>query len=224
MTVKQDHSVGSSKPSEKTKTLWALGVTLSLALFLFFHHTTETKDHSVGWFHVKQKGSKVRKKTVLVGLWACLAFSLLSRHTTETNLHTSTVCRLGATLYSSPCFPCLHQVMSSIPSVSRRASLPSPRASSPSRRASSSSRRASLFSRRSSLFSRRASSSSSVGSVTSTGCSHGERRSVVFCDTCSKPLCDVCLKNGKRRGHNFKTLNDACKDQTVSTFLIDFIN
>ena len=65
MTVKQDHSVGSSKPSEKTKTLWALFVTLSLALFLIFHHTAETKDHSIGWFHVKQKGSKVRKKKPL---------------------------------------------------------------------------------------------------------------------------------------------------------------
>ena len=146
----------------------------------------------------------MRKKTLLgwalgVTLKRSLAFSLLSHHTTETNLHTSTVCRLGATLYSSPCFPCLHQVMSSIPSVSRRASLPSPRASSPSRRASS---------------------SSSVGSVTSTGCSHGERRSVVFCDTCSKPLCDVCLINGKHRGHNFKTIDEAFKDQRVSTFFV----
>ncbi|XP_063062194.1 E3 ubiquitin-protein ligase TRIM17-like [Engraulis encrasicolus] len=103
--------------------------------------------------------------------------------------------------------------MSSTTSGSRRSSLASAAFSLSSawtRSSTASSRRAS------SPGSRPASSASSTGSAASAGlagCSHGEREMVIYCDTCSLPLCDECLEGDTHPGHNFKTIEEACQDQ-----------
>ncbi|XP_076147316.1 uncharacterized protein LOC143131561 [Alosa pseudoharengus] len=62
--------------------------------------------------------------------------------------------------------------------------------------------------------SRRSSSVSrfSVTSFKPTGCSHG-KDAVVFCDTCSMPLCEECLVDVNHRSHKFKTMEEVCKDK-----------
>ncbi|XP_041923509.1 tripartite motif-containing protein 14-like [Alosa sapidissima] len=52
----------------------------------------------------------------------------------------------------------------------------------------------------------------SVASFKPTGCSHG-KDAVVFCDTCSMPLCEECLTNVEHRSHKFKTMEEVCNDK-----------
>ncbi|KAG5268056.1 hypothetical protein AALO_G00207730 [Alosa alosa] len=52
----------------------------------------------------------------------------------------------------------------------------------------------------------------SVTSFKLTGCSHG-KDAVVFCDTCSMPLCEECLVDVNHRSHKFKTMEEVCKDK-----------
>ncbi|XP_062377803.1 tripartite motif-containing protein 14-like [Sardina pilchardus] len=52
----------------------------------------------------------------------------------------------------------------------------------------------------------------SVASFTPTGCSHG-KDAVVFCGTCSMPLCEDCLAHVGHRSHKFKTMEQACRDK-----------
>ncbi|KAL2085434.1 hypothetical protein ACEWY4_018754 [Coilia grayii] len=99
--------------------------------------------------------------------------------------------------------------MSSISTRSQRPSL----ASSIGSFSSSRSVLSSIGSFSSARSGRSASSTSSTGSACSTDCNHEERPMVVFCDTCSQPLCDNCLTGVRHLGHNFKTLEEACKDQ-----------
>ncbi|XP_062377298.1 tripartite motif-containing protein 14-like isoform X2 [Sardina pilchardus] len=52
----------------------------------------------------------------------------------------------------------------------------------------------------------------SVASFAPTGCSHG-KDAVVFCATCSMPLCEDCLAHVGHRSHKFKTMEQACRDK-----------